>query len=145
VADGKRRLPVLGGGPPDPGDLPEERPRGAWIVLGALAVFAVLVPLAMVTLAALRAMNVVGAGGLAVASLACVAASSAVGGYLVGRFGAKAGPREGALAGALAGVVMWALSRTPLGALILPVTVGAAWLGARRGRRARQPGDTLGG
>ncbi|MBL8717595.1 MAG: hypothetical protein JNL79_16535 [Myxococcales bacterium] len=145
MADGKRRLPVLGGGAPEPGELPEERSRGAWIILGALAVFAVLVPLAMLAMAMVKAMGQPGPGVLIAVSVVSVSASSFAGGYLVGRFGAKAGPREGGLAGALAGLVMWGLSRTPLGVVILPVTAAAASLGARVGVRSRKPGDTLGG
>jgi len=146
VADGKRRLPVLGGGgSPDPGELPEERSRGAWVILGALAVFAVLVPVAMLAMAMVKAMGAPSPLVLVVLSVASVGLSSFAGGYLVGRFGARAGPREGGLAGALAGLVMWGLSRAPLGGVILLVTVTAGVLGARVGVRSREPGDTLGG
>jgi hypothetical protein len=154
--DPKKRvsLPVVGQPKRaiDDVDLGEQGPAaksaGGWIILGALSTFAFLTPLAMLAMAALRGMlenrAKTGMGAVVAVSIVAVAISSFGGGYVVGRFGLKCTPRDGALAGALAGIVMWGFSRTPEGLVILAVTVPAAYLGARRGRRARQPGDTMG-
>jgi putative membrane protein (TIGR04086 family) len=131
----------------------EARSPLAWVLLGAFGNFTILVPLAMVAMALLRKLS----GGqprwvpLLVTSIVCLCISSFGGGYLVGRFGGRSRPREGMLTGALAGLVMWALSvltggttlgaRVLLGAVILVITVPAAWLGGRQGYRSRKDGD----
>ena len=141
-------LPVLGSSGSSPGELPPTRGRGAWVVLGALTVFAVLVPAMML------AATIVRSGShddtppplawVASAAVVVVLVSSFAGGYVVGRFGGAAGPREGALAGALAGLALWALSRMAVGGVMLALTTPVAWAGARWGRRSRQPGDSIG-
>lgn len=129
---------------------PAAKSAGGWIILGALSTFAFLTPLAMLAMAALRgvfenpAATKSGWGALVAVGIGVVAISAFGGGYVVGRFGLKCTPRDGALAGALAGLAMWGFSQLPTGIAILAVTVPAAYFGARRGRRARQPGDTMG-
>lgn len=137
----KRRLPVLGNqGPNDPGELPEERSPAAWVMLGVLAVFTVLVPLAMIVMAIAK--GAPSPGFFVVASVLCVGLSAYAGGYLVGRFG-NAGPFGGAVSGALAGLLMWALSRAALGVVIVPLTAAFAHFGARAGKNGRKPGDKI--
>ncbi|MGZ3420671.1 MAG: hypothetical protein ACXVEF_37205 [Polyangiales bacterium] len=152
----KRSLPVVGNPKRaiDDVNLGEDSPAakspGGWIILGALSTFAFLTPLAMLAMAVLKGMfqnpaaTKGGWGALVAMGIAIVALSSFGGGYVVGRFGLKCGPREGALSGALAGLAMWGFSHLPTGVAILAVTVPSAYFGARRGRRARQPGDTIG-
>ncbi len=134
-------MPVLGNqGPPEPGELPEERSPVAWMMLGVFAVFVVLVPLAMLAMALSKGST--SPAFLVVLSVVCVGVSAFAGGYLVGRFG-NAGPWGGAVSGVLAGLVMWALSRVALGGVIVPLTAAFAHFGARAGRNGRKPSDTL--
>jgi tRNA-(ms[2]io[6]A)-hydroxylase len=107
-----RRLPVLQS--KDAEDAAAEaRPRWHWIVIGAGFVITIWIPLAMMALAAGRAL----AGAmehrawaafavlvpvLLSFALACVAA-----GALVGRFGGRAGRREATLWGLLAALAAW--------------------------------------
>lgn len=126
-------------------DLATERSDTAWIGLGVLAIFVVLIPLAMLAMAALKwiygASPLDGAGAvgaLVVISILTVAISSTLGAFIVGRFGPRIGGAHGAILGALAGALMWGISRAWLGVVILVVTVPAAALGARLGRRARR-------
>jgi len=130
--------------------VPQARAPAAWILLGALAVFATLIPLMYLAVALVGAIyrapigapkTVVAAG---IAAALVVAVASASGGWVVGRFGGRAGPREGALAGALAGLVLWAMTRIPIGIVLVALTTPLAWLGARFGRRTRKPGDSIG-
>lgn len=135
--------------------IPSARAPAAWILLGALATFAVLIPLSMLAMALLKAIYAsradsgsIDAGPIAIVSILCVSIASAAGGWIVGRFGGKAGPREGALSGVVAGLVMAGLGALGapvyLSLVILVVTVPTAWLGARRGRATRKPGDSIG-
>jgi hypothetical protein len=148
----KVSLPVVGNKRPlDEVNLGNEAPaattNGGWIFLGALSTFAFLTPLAMLGMAAIKGIYgdpTRGWGALVAMGIALVALSSFGGGYVVGRFGLRCGPREGALAGALAGLAMWGFSRLTTGVAILAVTIPFGYFGARRGRRARVPGDTLG-
>ncbi len=133
----------------DPG-APTAKAPAAWILLGAMATFAVMMPLVYVVAATLGAIYRAPIGApqtvlpTAILSGVTVALSSFAGGYLVGRFGGRAGPREGALAGLLTGLVLWALSRLLLGGVLVVLTVPAAYFGARFGRRSRKPGDSIG-
>lgn len=153
----KVSLPVVGQKPRSDGDdqgfgqgfgPPTAKSPAAWVVLGALSMFAVLVPLAMLSMTFLRGYyertSTVSPGPTIAVAVAAVALAAFAGGTIVGRFGHRCGPREGALSGVLAGLVMWGMSRTGMGVAILLVTVPAAWVGAVRGRRARKPGDTIG-
>src|SRR5687767_2891458 len=150
-------LPVVGQpsrstlGSVDTGEgVPTARAPGAWILLGALATFALMLPLLYIVTALLGAIYRAPVGApetllpAAIGGVLSVGAGAFAGGYIVGRFGGRAGPREGALAGVLAGVVMWAMSRMLLGVVIVFVTWTAGYLGARIGKRSRQPGDSIG-
>jgi tRNA-(ms[2]io[6]A)-hydroxylase len=82
---------------------------------------------------------------LTVAPILAYAVACAASGALVGRFGGKAGPREAAVAGAVAALVgagltlLRASASTSAASLIvlLPVGVGAAWLGGTLGKKRR--------
>jgi hypothetical protein len=150
-------LPVVGNsgrsqlGSVDTGEgVPTARAPGAWIILGALATFALMLPLLYVITALLGAVYRAPIGApqtllpAAIGGVLSVGAGAYAGGYIVGRFGGRAGTREGALAGILAGVVMWAMSRMLLGVVIVFVTWISAYLGARIGKRSRKPGDNIG-
>jgi len=160
MADDKKKrvsLPVVGqGGRSTLGDVdtgegvPTARAPGAWILLGALATFALLLPLLYVVTAIVGAIYRAPVGApqtllpAAIGGVLSVGAGAFAGGYIVGRFGGRAGTREGALAGVLAGLVMWAMSRMLLGVVIVLVTWTAGYLGARIGKRSRKPGDSIG-
>jgi hypothetical protein len=154
-------LPVVGAGKAstfleqaDLGDelAPDDRAPAAWIGLGAMMTFALMVPLAMAAMALLRAIYA-GAEGqrvnpvpLYVLSFAVPAISALGGGFLIGRFGPRVGPKGGALSGLIAGVGMFTIAmvgevRAGHGALaglsalvIVLVTAPSSWLGARLGR-----------
>lgn len=127
----------------DPG-APTARAPAAWILLGALATFALFLPLAYVAVGVLGAIHVTSVAPTAIITSLCVAVAAFGGGYIVGRFGGKAGPREGALAGALVGLVLWAMTRLLVGVVIVVLTTPLAYAGARFGRRTRKPGDSIG-
>lgn len=157
MSDKKRvSLPVVGQprravDDADLGDqVPEARAPAAWILLGALAVLATLMPLGYAAVGLVEAIYGAPFGSaktmraVVVASILVVAIAAWTGGWIVGRFGGRAGPREGALAGALAGAVFWAMTRMPIGFVLVVLTTPLAWLGARFGRRTRKPGDSIG-
>ena len=157
MAEKKKRiaLPVIGqpkraiDDVEDPG-APTARAPAAWILLGALAVFALFMPLAYVAVALLGAIYRAPIGAAqtivptAVVTALAVAVASFGGGYIVGRFGGRAGGREGLLSGVLVGLVLWAMTRLLLGVVVLAITSPAAYFGARFGRRSRKPGDSIG-
>ena len=134
MADEKKRvsLPVVR----EPADAEEERPASSWVIFGAVAIVLFLVPLMGVasTIAEKFQAKTI---STVIAAVVCLAISSIAGGWLAGRFGRGVLPRHGAAAGAIAGVVLWAMSRTPFGFVLLAVTVPVTALGARLGRRAR--------
>jgi len=156
-----RRLPVL----QDTSTSDEERPAWHWAVIGAVFTLSTWAPLAMVaSWAGARAVHRVFGDvppeelaermqtassqdrlvlGLALtaAPVVAYAFSCSAAGALVGRFGAKAGPREAAVGGALAAVVgagltlvgsSFAASLAGL-LVLLPLGLGAGWLGGRFG------------
>src|SRR5262245_60857010 len=91
-----------------------ERSPVAWIGLGTMATFVALVPLAMLAMLGAHAIanakgvsSGVATAGLVAVAIVTLALSSWAGGYLVGRFGGKAGVREGALSGAVVGLILW--------------------------------------
>lgn len=154
MADEKKKrvsLPVHGQRQPkraiddveDPG-APTARAPAAWILLGALAMFAIFMPLAYVAIGMLGALETHTVAPTAIATAVCVAIAAFGGGYIVGRFGGHARAREGALSGALLGLVLWAMTRMLLGVVVLAITTPAAFFGARFGRRSRKPGDSIG-
>jgi tRNA-(ms[2]io[6]A)-hydroxylase len=150
--DGKRRLPVLSGAPPEEPD--EERPPWHWSAIGAVASFLVWLPLA--TAAAVLSRSLLGDdAGAPRAPLAMVglhaggfALGCAAGGFLVGRFGGRAGPRQAAVSGLLVAAVAWsvgvaAAGLAGVGGLTAAPVLGAlggatAWLGGWAGFRARR-------
>ncbi len=157
----KVSLPVVGAGKArtlleqaDIGDelAPDDRAPAAWIGLGAMMTFALMVPLAMLAMSLLRSLYA-GAEGqrvnpvpLYVLSFAVPAISAFGGGFMIARFGPRVGPKGGALAGLIAGTGMLTIAmvgevRAGHGLLaglsavvILLVTTPSSWLGARLGR-----------
>ena len=114
----------------------------SWVLLGVMAIFVVLVPLAMLVMALLRRVYASSeappiaplvAGSVAAIAIACLS-----GGFLVGRFGPRMTAPLGAATGALAGVVLWALSRTLLGGIVVVLTTPLSALGAHLGRKQRR-------
>lgn len=74
-------------------------------------------------------------GALAVLALF---ASVALGGYFVGRYGARTNARHGTLAGALTVLLLWAVTRFQWFMLaMVPFAAAAAWLAARGGVAVR--------
>ena len=147
----KRRLPML---PKvevaDESD--EDRPPWHWSAIGAVAVFIAWLPLAYVVNGPLgRLFN----GGLS-ASIAAVALNIAAfaaaafgGGYLVGRFGGRAGVKEATVSGLAAATIAWALTVVQARGGVLVwimlltgvamIGAGSARFGGRFGRRGREP------
>src|SRR5258708_2570148 len=77
---------------------PSERSPWAWVLLGAFANFAVLVPLAMLTMALLKGIYSRSTDRpvwLVVLAIVCLCISSVAGGWLVGRFGGRARALQG--------------------------------------------------
>jgi hypothetical protein len=125
-----RRLPVL----QTASEQDEERPAWHWTLIGALLIFAIWIPLAMLgTLVLQKTMvrwfgdappeeiaRLLASGSptdrarvwLVISGLHIVTLSSAAlgGGAMVGRFGGKAGPREAALGGVLVALAGWSLT-----------------------------------
>jgi tRNA-(ms[2]io[6]A)-hydroxylase len=146
ASDGKRHLPML----PKAEVAAEEeddRPPWHWAAIGAVAVFVLWLPLAaalhgLLGNAAGVAAGVVNAGGFA---LACFGS-----GFLVGRYGGRAGKREAtagaAAASALAcliaalqlrgGVLTWVV----ILAIFVGIGAGSARLGGALGLARRAPG-----
>jgi tRNA-(ms[2]io[6]A)-hydroxylase len=146
--DGKRRLPLA------PrvevaaeGD--EDRPPWHWSAIGAVGVFVLWLPMAIAVNELLGGR----AGAAAVVMNAAAFALASFGaGFLVGRFGGKAGRREAAVGGLGAAAVAWMLAAAPsvradTGVLVTWALVlaalgalggGAAWLGGARGVRGRK-------
>ena len=106
--DRRVSLPVVGAGAPRTAlqqarlgdEQSSERASASWTLLGALAILLVLVPLAMVALAAQRWL---GAAGVIAGAVLGVAVAALAGGALIGHFGPRIDARHGAIAGALAG------------------------------------------
>jgi hypothetical protein len=116
----------------------------SWVFLGVMAVFVVLVPLAMLAMAVLKRAYATSdsppVAPLVVVSIAAIGSSCFLGGWLVGRFGPRMTARLGAATGVLTGLVLWALTRTLLGGVIVVVTAPFTALGAHVGRRGRRGG-----
>jgi hypothetical protein len=141
----RRRLPLL----KDAGDARDPpRPLWQWVAFGALAIIAVWVPLAWLSLlAALRVGESARPGAIAAGVLvlaAGLAVAALAGGYLLGRWGtAGVGTREAALAAAVAALAATALAWGTAGASFaslatVVIAVPPAALGARLGLRRRQ-------
>jgi MFS family permease len=147
----KRRLPML---PKvevaDESD--EERPPWHWSAIGAVAVFIAWLPLAYIVNGPLGRLFDGGAAApiAAVAlNVAAFAAAAFGGGYLVGRFGGRAGVKEATVCGVAAAVIAWALAvvqaRSGVLVWIMLLTgvamigAGSARFGGRAGLRGRKP------
>jgi hypothetical protein len=144
--DGKRHLPVL----PQPevaaeGD--DDRPPWHWAAIGAVAVFVFWLPLAaalhgLLGNAAGVVAGVVNAGGFA---LACFTS-----GFLVGRFGSRAGKREATVGAAAASALACLIAAMELRgglltwgvmlAVFVGIGAGSARLGGALGVARRAPG-----
>ncbi|WP_433930124.1 hypothetical protein AB3662_39970 [Sorangium cellulosum] len=154
AAPEKRKLPVLQSSGDEEG---EDRPPWHWIALGTVATFIAWLPLAGLVNTLLRRM-LERAGEaeaptrvrLAMVGLNVIAFALAgvAGGYLVGRFGGRAGRREAAASGAVVAALAWALALAdgaPAGALgwalllVVMVAIGSAasYAGGSAGLRAR--------
>lgn len=135
----KRRLPML---PKvevaDESD--EDRPPWHWSAIGAVAVFIAWLPLAYIVNGPLGRLF---DGGLS-ASIAAVAlnitafaAAAFGGGYLVGRFGGRAGMKEATVCGLAAATIAWALTVVQArgGVLVwIMLLTGVAMIGAGSAR-----------
>jgi hypothetical protein len=149
----KRRLPVLKTSEGTEDDAAPARTPWQWVAFGALAIFAVWLPLAFVAAwvaSRLAAPDATSAEGVLAraAPVAVLAAGPALaglaGGWLVGRWGAAGvGLREAALAGLAAATIASALAFGAPGALwgaviIVLVAVPSAALGGALGLRRRR-------
>jgi len=147
----KRRLPLLAKAEvADESD--EDRPPWHWSGIGAAAIFLAWLPLAYIVNGPLGGLF---NGGVA-AKIAAVAlnimafvVASFGGGYLIGRFGGKAGVKEATVSGVAAATVAWALAaaqaRSGLLVWIMLLTgmamlgAGGARVGGRFGVHGRKP------
>lgn len=163
----RRRLPLISN-KPEAEPPPEERPPLHWVGFGIVAIFAGWLPLTFVAGAASSrvmaarfgkdasqdaialAMAAMSAGErarvmatIALPGLAALAVAAFGGGFVVGRFGDRTGPREAALAGVgvavLASLLAWSPSLAAVvGAFVtLLVAAGFAAWGAKVGVRRR--------
>jgi hypothetical protein len=134
----------------DPGDEGAPRPPWQWVGFGALAIVTAWVPLAALGTALAEPLAERAEDSAAAVLLVFVAAYAAVlglgaamGGYLVGRWGARGvGLREAALAGVLAAIVAvgvtWSAFGPSAGALlVIPLATALAAAGGRWGLRSR--------
>jgi hypothetical protein len=135
----KRRLPVLKSAPEPEED--SRHPPWQWVGFGTVMIFAAWLPLAYFA-EAIKARLAPSVGGAVALAVVPLAAAAVAGGFLVGRFGKPAGPREAALAGLATGLVASALacgsaglSWTPL--VALAALVPFAWWGGSLGARGR--------
>jgi hypothetical protein len=149
----KRRLPVLNS-PSAEENESDRRAPWQWVGFGALAIFTAWIPLAALAAAAAARLpagadargNAPALVGLAVVALygAALALGAALGGFLVGRWGAAGvGVREAALAGLgaaiVAGAATWVSLGPSVGALFVAgVALPMAALGGRAGLRRRR-------
>jgi hypothetical protein len=141
----KRRLPVLKS-PDESGEDAPARPPWQWVGFGALAIFAVWLPLAF--LSAWIASRLNQDGGAPIVSVAVLGAglglAALAGGFLVGRWGGvRVGVREAALAGLATALIASALAFGAPGAVwgaltTILVAVPFAALGGSLGLRRRR-------
>jgi hypothetical protein len=160
--DKKRRLPLIPSQSPTGEPPEEERPPWHWSGIGAVATFLVWLPLAAVAakLGARIADRATEGGasmplgarlGVIALQLVGFLIAAFAGGYLVGRFGGKAGSREAAVGGFVAAAVAWALAAASPAqgpgagtwAVLLAVLGGigatTGFFGGRVGLRGRPP------
>jgi hypothetical protein len=135
----KRRLPML---PKvevaDESD--EDRPPWHWSAIGAVAVFLAWLPLAYIVNGPLGGLFNGGMAakiGAVALNVAAFVIGSFAGGYLVGRFGGRAGVKEATVGGVAASVIAWALAAAQArsGVLVwIMLLTGMAMLGAGAAR-----------
>jgi tRNA-(ms[2]io[6]A)-hydroxylase len=148
----------LQGSGEDDGD---ERPPWHWVALGVVATFVVWLPLAGLANTVLQRMleratdtELPPSVRLAMVGLNVLAfvIAGAAGGYLVGRFGGRAGQREASASGVVVATIAWGIALTQearagvLGwsvLLVVMVTIGSAasYAGGRAGIRRRALGE----
>ena len=147
----KRRLPLLAKAEvADESDV--DRPPWHWSAIGAAAIFLAWLPMALVVNGPLGRLLEGGARERVAAialNVTAFALASFASGYLVGRFGGRAGVKEATLAGVLAAAIAWALAAVHaqsgllvwLLLLLAVATIGAgsSRLGGHLGLRARKP------
>lgn len=161
----KRRLPVLNSAPTEAED--DARPAWHWAFLGAVLVFLLWAPLAMLSQALVAKLVGSSLDGSDPSTIAAqLAGSSArartyaiavgipalsfilgagLGGLLVGRLGGRAGIREATFAGIISAVVVSALAAARVGLVSFFGTVAllsligglSSWAGGRMGLRLR--------
>ena len=146
----KRRLPLLPRAEvAHDGD--EDRPPWHWSAIGAAAIFLGWLPLVFVVNGPLGrlieggVLARVAAVGLNVAAFAL---ASCGGGYLVGRFGGRAGVKEATVCGVAAAVIAWVLAAVQartgvlvwimLLAAMVMIGAGSARIGGALGLHARK-------
>jgi MFS family permease len=145
----KRRLPLLAE-VADESDV--DRPPWHWSAIGASAIFLAWLPLAYVVngpLGLLREGGPVARVAAIALNIAAFALAAFGGGYLVGRFGGRAGSKEATVAGFAAAAIAWALAAAQArsGALVwilllaamATLGAGSSRLGGRVGLRRRKP------
>jgi hypothetical protein len=152
--DGKRHLPIA----PKvevASEVDEDRPPWHWSAIGVVAIFVAWLPLAFLVSAAVKRLLPAGepGGGAQAAMVLVNAAAFALacfgGGFLVGRFGARAGRREATVSGAATAVLAWALAALQgarsallvwilLLALLVAIGAGAARAGGAFGIARRR-------
>lgn len=166
-SDKKRRLPLLPSGPT--AEAPEEeRPPWHWSAIGVVATFLVWLPLSalMAKLGARIADAAAVPEGAPVPLHVYVAVGGSqllgfviavfAGGFLVGRFGGKAGRKEAATGGFITAAVAWALTAAqpaspgPIKLVALLVVMGGlaagvGWLGGHVGLKKRHPAEKAAG
>ncbi len=131
--DKKRRLPLL----PKvevaaEGD--EDRPPWHWSAIGAVGVFVLWLPLALLINGVFA---VPASAAPAILNAAAFALAAFTSGFLVGRFGGKAGRREATVGGVAAGATAWLIAasqgmRDPVTWLLLLAVIGGLGGGAAR-------------
>ena len=170
----KRRLPIVsssGGNRSSGDDETQDRPPWHWSGIGTAAIFLVWLPLTMIAgYAGSRFIARLGVGEepsvaadagvrlqlqivIATINIVALGIASFAGGFLVGRFGGKAGRKEAAVAGFFAAAVAWALAASQsvgssavafdwalILATIAPFSAAVAYFGGRYGLRRRPPG-----
>lgn len=112
--EGKRRLPLL----PKvevASEVDEDRPPWHWSAIGFVGVYVVWLPLAFIVNGALKGALAAGGGTGLYATMAglnvvAFAVACFAGGFVVGRFGGRAGRREATASGLSAGVIAWGLA-----------------------------------
>ena len=144
----KRRLPMLPKVEVEGGS-DEDRPPWHWSAIGAVGVFLAWLPMATIVNGPLLDLFGGAKSAKITLNLAAFLLGSFAGGYLVGRFGGRAGVKEATLSGIAATMIAWVLAVTGARASLLvwvtlltvlvTLAAGSARLGGRVGLRGRKP------